>query len=79
MILSYLRRHPNAGDTLEGITKWWLELERIDTSVNDVASVVDNLARRGILKTCKTKCGTTFYKIRDDYFSEFGFRAMDNG
>jgi hypothetical protein len=50
MILSYLRRHPNAGDTLEGITKWWLELERIDTSVNDVASVVDNLASIGMIQ-----------------------------
>jgi hypothetical protein len=79
MILSYLRRHPDAGDTLEGITKWWLELERIDTSVDDVASVVNNLAKRRILKTHKTQCGTKFYKISDDYFFEFGFHLVDNG
>jgi hypothetical protein len=66
MILNYLRKNPNAGDTLEGITKWWLELERIDASVDDVACLLDDLIQKGIIKLRKTKGGTTFYKISDD-------------
>lgn len=30
MILDYLRKNPNAADTLEGIAQWWLEQERIE-------------------------------------------------
>ncbi len=66
MILNYLKKNRNAGDTLEGITKWWLELERIDTSVEDVASVLDDLVQKGIIRIHKTNGVSAFYKINDE-------------
>jgi len=30
-ILEYLRKHPEASDTLEGIAEWWLLNQRIPT------------------------------------------------
>lgn len=66
MILSYLRRNLKAGDTLEGITKWWLELERIEISVDEVGCVLESLVQRGVIKMHKVKNGPTLYKINHE-------------
>lgn len=66
MILNYLRRNPSAEDTLEGITRWWLQLERIELSVNEVTDVLESLIQKGLIRMYKTKGGATLYKINDD-------------
>ncbi|MCP4367940.1 MAG: hypothetical protein GY797_07485 [Deltaproteobacteria bacterium] len=50
MILNYLRKNPNAGDTLEGISKWWLNLEKIDVTVDEVSEVLETLTKEGKVK-----------------------------
>ena len=49
MILDYLRKNPDAGDTLEGITRWWLNMERIDLSVKEVAQALESLMEQGVI------------------------------
>ena len=66
IILNYLQMNPYAGDTLEGITKWWLELQRIEVSVNEIADVLESLKRKGLIRMYKNKDGTTFYKINKE-------------
>ena len=61
MILGYLHRFPDAGATLEGITKMWLELQRIETSVEEVADALESLIQKGVVKVYKKRGGTTFY------------------
>jgi hypothetical protein len=63
-IISYLKKHPEAGDTLEGIVTWWLEQERIDRVVDDVADVLRNLEKKGTVLAHRTQTGTTIYKIK---------------
>ena len=63
LICDYLKKHPDAGDTLEGITQWWLELGRIDTSMDEVASILNDLVEKGIIEIYKNKGGTNLYKI----------------
>ncbi|MHC4203027.1 MAG: hypothetical protein ACYSTT_00130 [Planctomycetota bacterium] len=75
MILSYLRRNPDAGDTLEGIAKWWLEVARIESSVDEVADTLESLAQKGIIRLRKLRNGTTFYKIN----KETKFTPFDEG
>lgn len=65
MILDYLRKNPEAGDTLEGITKWWLELEKIEHSVDEVANVLGGLMEVGIIKMYESGSGAIFYKINE--------------
>lgn len=63
LILNYLQKNPMSGDTLEGITRWWLELERIEQSVDEVVKVLNNLIAKNILRIHKTKEGAIYYKV----------------
>ncbi len=63
MILDYLRKNPDAGDTLEGITRWWLEYEKIDFTVEEVAVVLEKLIKEGKVKKKVIDGGNSIYKI----------------
>lgn len=62
-IMDYLRRNPDAGDTLEGISKWWLQSECIDQSVGEVSTALEELVKEGKLKKQKVKGERLVYKI----------------
>lgn len=47
MILNHLRENPDAGDTLEGISKWWLNLKKIDVTVDEISSILETLVKNG--------------------------------
>jgi hypothetical protein len=66
MILDYLSKNLEAGDTLEGITKWWMNDQKIEFSTKEVVETLKNLVRKGLIRAHDSKCGTTFYKIRRD-------------
>ena len=66
LILSYLNRNPDASDTLEGIARWWLELERIETSVEEVAAACQNLEKLGLLKKSKNSIGSMLYRSNSE-------------
>jgi hypothetical protein len=63
MILNYLQRNPDAGDTLEGIVKWWMGFENIESSIEDVADVLETLIQKGEIRMYNIVDGTTFYKV----------------
>lgn len=48
-ILAYLRRHPEAGDTIDGILEWWLLEERIIERRDQVERAVSQLIAEGQL------------------------------
>jgi hypothetical protein len=64
-ILSYLEKHPDAGDTLEGIVTWWLDHERIEQVVVEVSEALRYLVRKGAVRERKFRNGATIYKIKD--------------
>jgi hypothetical protein len=63
IIINYLRRNPDAGDTLEGIVKWWLVFESIESSMDDVVDVLETLIRKKAISMYSIADGTTFYKV----------------
>ena len=62
-ILDYLNKKPDAGDTLEGITEWWLESERITQEVDRVAAGLETLIRKGLITKVRYKNGNVVYKL----------------
>lgn len=48
-LLSYLARHPDAQDTLDGICEWWLLEEKIKRRKAEVSEVLGDLVRSGLV------------------------------
>ncbi len=63
MILNHLRENPDAGDTLEGISKWWLEAVRVNRSVDEVSSALENLVKTGVVTRQVVGGSNPLYKI----------------
>ncbi len=62
-ILDYLRKNPDAGDTLEGIAKWWLEMERVNHGVEQVSIALESLIKEGIIERHKINGDNSTYRI----------------
>lgn len=48
-ILTYLIEHPDAQDTLEGITYWWLLEQQIKTSISTVRVALTDLLSKELI------------------------------
>jgi DNA-binding PadR family transcriptional regulator len=62
-ILAYLVKHPEAQDTLEGITEWWLLEQRIRSAVAEVDGALRNLVAQDLLVTRRCADGRTYYAL----------------
>lgn len=63
-ILKYLEANPQAGDTLEGIARWWLLQQQVSDSVNAVHEALGQLKSKGFIEERKTPGGRTVYFAR---------------
>ena len=62
-ILAYLVKHPEAQDTLEGITEWWLLEQQIQYAVAEVDGALNKLVAGGLLVTRRCADGRTYYGL----------------
>jgi hypothetical protein len=62
-ILAYLVKHPEAQDTLEGITEWWLLEQRIRSAVAEVDGALHNLVADDLLVSRQCADGRTYYGL----------------
>jgi hypothetical protein len=62
-ILAYLVKHPEAQDTLEGITEWWLLEQRIRSAVEEVDGALHNLVADDLLLKRQCADGRTYYGL----------------
>lgn len=65
-ILGYLIRNPRAGDTLEGIVKWWLLEQKIHRSVADAQAALDELVKRKFVLAQETRDGKIHYRMNPE-------------
>lgn len=49
-ISEYLTVHPDAKDSVEGITKWWLARQHFEDSVSKVQQALDYLESQNLIK-----------------------------
>ena len=62
-ILAYLVKHPEAQDTLEGITEWWLLEQRIRHAVAEIDDVLHDLVAEDLLVMRRCADGRTYYAL----------------
>jgi hypothetical protein len=62
-ILNYLFKHPDASDTLEGITEWWLLNQKIRYEMEKVKVAVSKLVEEGWVIEIPEKNSTIRYKL----------------
>jgi hypothetical protein len=62
-ILDYLFKHPDASDTLEGITEWWLLSQRISYEMKRVKTALLKLVEEGWIIEVKGKNSTEQYRL----------------
>jgi hypothetical protein len=63
-VLAYLRRHPDASDTLDGIVLWWLPQQRFETARERIERVLGDLVARGQLRCERLPGGVVLYGLR---------------
>jgi len=62
-VLSYLIKHPEAQDTLEGIAEWWLLEQRVFEVSGNLKVVLNDLVDRGFLQAIRSKDGRFSYRL----------------
>lgn len=61
-ILHYLVKHPNAADTFEGISQWWLARIRIEEAASEVRRALDRLVQGGVVVEDTLPSGQSLYR-----------------
>ena len=62
-ILQYLSRHPEAKDTREGISTWWLQGQQIEQTVHELSKALDFLVARDFIVESRGPDLRPYYKI----------------
>ena len=67
-ILLYLRDNPAGMDTVEGIARFWLLRQKIESDIVDVRKVLANLVEKGYLEQIRLSTGAgqtieEFYRL----------------
>lgn len=62
-ILDYLRKNPEARDTLEGVVQWWLPEQEIKRRTAAIKKALDELVGAGLLSEHKGKDAQISYRI----------------
>lgn len=76
-ILNYLFKHPDANDTLEGISEWWVLSQRISCEMKRVKAAVDNLVQQGWIVELKSEDSIVHYRLNHKKRKEIENRGLD--
>lgn len=61
-VLRYLKRHPDAADTVEGIARWWLGGRGYENDLTVVQQAMKALVRRALVERQLLPDGTEIYR-----------------
>lgn len=61
-IVRYLSMRPNDVETLEGVARWWLQIQRYETSIESVQKALDYLVQRGCVVMFMGAGGIILYR-----------------
>lgn len=64
-VLAYLRDHPDAADTLDGIVQWWLPQQRYEIERSRIHRALGELVDAGVLRRERLPGGDDLYALND--------------
>jgi Fe2+ or Zn2+ uptake regulation protein len=64
-ILTYLREHSEAADTVDGIIEWWLPRQRYEQGKAQIQKALDNMLAQGRVRRDSFSDGTVIYSCAD--------------
>jgi len=62
-IMTYFLQHPAFADTLEGIARWRLMLQKIDQTVDETAAALRALVKDGLIEEIKAASGEPLFRL----------------
>ncbi|WLQ17090.1 hypothetical protein O5O45_14310 [Hahella aquimaris] len=63
-IVEYLKSHPSAADSLQGVMRWWLAEEADAYSWDSVQRALEGLARQGVIgRRTLSDGGVIYYSL----------------
>jgi DNA-binding PadR family transcriptional regulator len=72
VILDYLRKNPDAQDTLSGIVQWWLPQDRVKPRTAVIKDALDELVSAGLVIEHEGKDTQISYRM-----TEHGLRELE--
>jgi hypothetical protein len=79
LILDYLRRNPEAQDTLEGIVQWWLPEQHFTTRVGTIRAALQELIDAALVSEHRGKDAQISYRITSLAFKVISKKAKEEG
>jgi len=64
-IKRYLQKCPSASDSVEGITSWWLERQRIAENIHTVEKALECLKDEGFIDERKNNYSSSVYFLKE--------------
>ena len=74
-VLGYLNEHPEACDTVEGISQWWLLRRLAQYSTDRVQAAIDQLVANGFIEARLLDDGQCAYCRSTDHDKNFRLQA----
>ncbi len=65
-LLNYLAEHPQAQDTLEGISNWWVLEQELTQRVTEVQAALAKLIKDGFVLESQGEDGRMRYKLNQE-------------
>ena len=62
-IVEYLRRHPEAADTVDGILDWWLPAQRNENARNEIQHALREFVEQGLIEEVALGDGHQLYRL----------------
>jgi Fe2+ or Zn2+ uptake regulation protein len=62
-IIEYLRRHPEAADTVDGILDWWMPAQRHENTMMEIQQALREFVERGLIEEVVLGNGNRLYRL----------------
>lgn len=71
LLLRYMKSHPEAKHTAEGIARWWILQQKMEEEVGKIENVIDYFINIGMLERVSVQQDQIYYKFNTKKVVQF--------